>query len=59
MNEMKQENLNSTKFDIPPEMEGQVAITTIEPSEPAWSAADTRSSDDEIFRLKARLGGEK
>lgn len=30
MNEMKRENLNSTKFDIPPELEGQVAITTID-----------------------------
>ena len=30
MNKMKRENINSTKFDIPPELEGQVAITTID-----------------------------
>lgn len=30
MNEMKRENINSTKFDIPPELENQVAITTID-----------------------------
>jgi NADH-quinone oxidoreductase subunit B len=30
MNEMKRKNINSTKFDIPPELDGQVAITTID-----------------------------
>jgi len=30
MNKMKRENFNSTKFDIPPELDGQVAITTID-----------------------------
>jgi len=30
MNEMKRENINSTKFDIPTELENQVAITTID-----------------------------
>ncbi len=30
MNKMKRENINSTKFDIPPELDGQVAITTID-----------------------------
>ena len=30
MNEMKRKNIENTKFDIPPELEGQVAITTID-----------------------------
>ncbi len=30
MNEMKRENINSTKYDIPPELEGQVAVTTLD-----------------------------
>lgn len=30
MNDMKRENLNSTRFDIPPELESQVAITSID-----------------------------
>jgi NADH-quinone oxidoreductase subunit B len=30
MNEMKRENINSTKFDIPPELQNQVAITTLD-----------------------------
>jgi NADH-quinone oxidoreductase subunit B len=30
MNEMKRENLNSTEYDIPPELAGQVSITTID-----------------------------
>lgn len=30
MNEMKQKNIESTKFDIPPELQGQVEITTID-----------------------------
>jgi NADH-quinone oxidoreductase subunit B len=30
MNEMKRENINSTKYDIPPELENQVAITTLD-----------------------------
>ena len=30
MNDMKQENINSTKYDIPPEIEGQVTITTLD-----------------------------
>ncbi len=30
MNEMKQKNIESTKYDIPPELQGQVEITTID-----------------------------
>jgi NADH-quinone oxidoreductase subunit B len=30
MNDMKRENINSTKFDIPPELQNQVAITTLD-----------------------------
>jgi NADH-quinone oxidoreductase subunit B len=30
MSEMKRKNIEETKFDIPPELEGQVAITTID-----------------------------
>ncbi len=30
MSDMKQENINSTKYDIPPEIEGQVTITTLD-----------------------------
>jgi NADH-quinone oxidoreductase subunit B len=30
MSDMKRENINSTKFDIPPELEGQVSITTLD-----------------------------
>src|SRR4030042_6786972 len=30
MNEMKRENINSTKYDIPPELEGHINITTID-----------------------------
>lgn len=30
MKDMKRENINSTKYDIPPELEGQVAVTTID-----------------------------
>jgi len=30
MSDMKRENINSTKFDIPPELEGQVAVTTLD-----------------------------
>jgi len=30
MNEMKRENIESTKYDIPPELQGQVEITTID-----------------------------
>jgi NADH-quinone oxidoreductase subunit B len=30
MSEMKRKNIENTKFDIPPELEGQVAITTID-----------------------------
>ncbi len=30
MNEMKRENINSTHFDIPPELEGQIAVTTLD-----------------------------
>jgi NADH-quinone oxidoreductase subunit B len=30
MKDMKRENINSTKYDIPPELEGQVAITTLD-----------------------------
>jgi len=30
MNEMKRENINLTKYDIPPELEGQVAVTTLD-----------------------------
>jgi NADH-quinone oxidoreductase subunit B len=30
MSEMKQENISSTKFDIPPELEGQVTLTTLD-----------------------------
>ena len=30
MSDMKKENINSTRFDIPPELEGQVSITTID-----------------------------
>ncbi len=30
MSDMKQENINSTRFDIPPELQNQVAITTLD-----------------------------
>ena len=30
MNDMRRENLNSTKYDIPPELESRVSITTID-----------------------------
>lgn len=30
MNDMKRENINSTKFDIPPDLQNQVAITTLD-----------------------------
>jgi NADH-quinone oxidoreductase subunit B len=30
MNEMKRENINSTKYDVPPELQNQVAITTLD-----------------------------
>lgn len=30
MTEMKRENISSTKYDIPPELEGQVAVTTLD-----------------------------
>ncbi len=30
MSDMKRQNLNSTKYDIPPELESQVSITTID-----------------------------
>jgi len=30
MNEMKRENINNTKFDIPPELEKNVSITTLD-----------------------------
>jgi NADH-quinone oxidoreductase subunit B len=30
MKDMKRENINLTKYDIPPELEGQVSITTID-----------------------------
>jgi NADH-quinone oxidoreductase subunit B len=30
MNEMKRENINNTKFDIPPELERNVSITTLD-----------------------------
>lgn len=30
MSDMKQENLNSTKYDIPPELAGRVAVTTLD-----------------------------
>ena len=30
MSEMKRENINNTKFDIPPELDGQVAITSLD-----------------------------
>jgi NADH-quinone oxidoreductase subunit B len=30
MNEMKRENINNTKYDIPPELEGHINITTID-----------------------------
>jgi NADH-quinone oxidoreductase subunit B len=30
MSDMKRENINSTKYDIPPELEGQVNITTLD-----------------------------
>jgi NADH-quinone oxidoreductase subunit B len=30
MNDMKRENINSTKYDIPPELQNQVAITTLD-----------------------------
>ena len=30
MTDMKQENINSTKYDVPPELQNQVAITTID-----------------------------
>jgi NADH-quinone oxidoreductase subunit B len=30
MNDMKKENILSTKYDIPPELEGQVTITTLD-----------------------------
>jgi NADH-quinone oxidoreductase subunit B len=30
MNDMKRENINSIQFDIPPELEGQIAVTTLD-----------------------------
>jgi NADH-quinone oxidoreductase subunit B len=30
MSDMKQENINNTKYDIPPELEGQVHVTTLD-----------------------------
>ena len=30
MNKMKRENINNTKFDIPPELEGNVSLTTLD-----------------------------
>jgi len=30
MNDMKRDNINSTKYDIPPELEGKIAITTLD-----------------------------
>ena len=30
MNDMKRENINSTKYDVPPELQSQVAITTLD-----------------------------
>jgi len=30
MNDMKRENINSTKFDIPPDLQNQVTITTLD-----------------------------
>ena len=30
MNEMKRENINSTQYDVPPELQGQVSITTLD-----------------------------
>ncbi len=30
MNDMKRENINSTKYDIPPELEGKISITTLD-----------------------------
>jgi len=30
MSDMKRDNINSTKYDIPPELEGRVSITTLD-----------------------------
>ena len=30
MNDMRRENINSIKFDIPPELEGQITVTTLD-----------------------------
>ena len=30
MNDMQRENINNTKYDIPPELQGQVSITTLD-----------------------------